>query len=67
MAVLLIVGYGVRSYALQARDRRIAEAQTAAQADAERRQRNETLMDQYGSRSSLEDLESAIKYYEKKS
>lgn len=62
-----MAGFGVQAYAAHARDRRIAEAQAAEKRDDERRRQNEALMDEYGGRSTLEELENAVQFYEKKS
>lgn len=49
-----------------ARDRRLAEARIAEAAEAERRRALEDLADEYGARSTLEELERAVQHYEKK-
>lgn len=61
-----MAGYGIQTFALRARDRHIAEAHAAETRDAERRRHNEALMDEYGDRSSLAELERAVQFYEKK-
>ncbi|VUC20994.1 unnamed protein product [Clonostachys rosea] len=63
LAALVAVGLGARAYAVNARDRRTIAA--AHESEQERR-RQQNLMDVYGSRDSLEDLENAIRFYEKK-
>lgn len=65
LAGLLVVGVGLRTYTSSTRDQRIAEVQAADRYDAERRRQNE-LMDQYGARDSLEELEKAVAMYEKR-
>ncbi|KAK4109071.1 hypothetical protein N656DRAFT_771246 [Canariomyces notabilis] len=54
-------GYGIASYREAQGSQRLAAAE---QAEAERRRRNAALADAYGDRSSLEELERAIKVYE---
>ena len=66
IATLVVAGYGIQTFALRARDRHIAEAHAAETRDAERRRHNEALMDEYGDRSSLAELERAVRFYEKK-
>lgn len=67
MAALLSVGIAFRLYTNNGTWRRGAriDAQAEERIDAERRRQN-ALMDQYGARDSLEDLEQAVQYYQKK-
>lgn len=65
VAAVAVAGYGLTTYVASARDRRLAEAQ-AEQADYERRRQQEVLADQYGGRSTLEELERAVEHYSKK-
>lgn len=48
------------------RRRNIADIQADERYDAERRRQN-ALMDEYGARDSLEELEKAVRFYEKRS
>ncbi|KFH42833.1 hypothetical protein ACRE_064280 [Hapsidospora chrysogenum ATCC 11550] len=66
VAAVMVAGYGIQTWAVRARDRRIAEAQAAESHDAERRRQQEALLEQYGGRDSLEALEKAVQFYERK-
>ncbi|KAF4122367.1 hypothetical protein GMORB2_7359 [Geosmithia morbida] len=65
VATALVAGYGVRTYTSHVRDARNAAAEAEA-LDAERRRRNEALMDEFGARGSIADIERAVQFYEKK-
>ncbi|PHH76007.1 hypothetical protein CDD82_4192 [Ophiocordyceps australis] len=54
--------YAASSY----RQHRIEQDAEREAQEAQRRRQHESLMDVYGDRSSLEELERAVKYYEKK-
>ncbi|CAG9977703.1 unnamed protein product [Clonostachys byssicola] len=66
LAALVAVGLGVRTYAVNARERRTIAAAHDIERHNEERRRQHNLMEVYGSRDSLEDLENAIRFYEKK-
>lgn len=61
----MVAGYGIQTYARRVSDARMAAAEAEAE-DAARRRRNEALMDEFGGRSSLQELEKAVQFYEKK-
>jgi len=68
LAALLTAGVAFRLYATNdgPRDRsRLAEAAADQRYDAER-QRQNALMDEYGARDSLEELEKAVAFYQKR-
>jgi hypothetical protein len=46
--------------------RRIAQMEATERENAAYRERNEALMNMYGDRSSLEELEKAVQFYEKR-
>lgn len=50
----------------RARERRIADIVAAEKDATELQRRNNALLDVYGDRSSLEELEKAVQFYEKK-
>lgn len=67
VAALLSVGIAFRLYT-NSNTRRlthVAEVQAEERYDAERRRQN-ALMDEYGGRDSLEELERAVQFYEKR-
>ncbi|KAI5462912.1 hypothetical protein BGZ63DRAFT_176745 [Mariannaea sp. PMI_226] len=66
VGVVLVVGYGVKTYLDMAQKRRQAQLEYIEREQAAMRQQNELLMDMYGDRSSLESLEKAIEFYEKR-
>jgi hypothetical protein len=66
LAALVAVGLGVRTYAVHARERKTIAAAQESERQHEERRRQHNLMEVYGSRDSLEDLENAIRFYEKK-
>lgn len=61
-----IVGLAVKTYADVAGRRRDARLLAAERDAAEQQRRNNALMDVYGDRSSLEALEKAVEFYEKR-
>lgn len=56
----------VISWAVRVRERRSIETVAAEKDFAETQRRNSALLDAYGDRSSLEELERAKRFYEKK-
>jgi hypothetical protein len=62
----LVVGYGVKTYLDMVQTRRMAQIEAMERENAAFRERNETLMNMYGDRSSLNELEKAIEFYEKR-
>lgn len=66
VAAVVVVGYGVKTYLDMAQNRRRAQMEYMEREAATRKQRNEMLMDMYGDRSSLDELEKAIEFYEKR-
>ena len=58
-------GYGTKFYIDTVREQRIA-TELREREDAERRRRNAMLLDVYGDRETLEELEKAVQFYEKK-
>lgn len=68
VAALLSAGIAFRLYSGNSfwrPTRNIAEAQAEARYDAERRRQN-ALMEEYGARDSLEELEKAVQFYQKR-
>jgi len=63
LAVVSILGFGATTYLPALSTRGAAERERQ---DAELQRRNNALMDQYGDRSSLEELEKAVQFYSKK-
>lgn len=59
------MGYGAKVYLDAVREQRIA-IEAREREDAARRRRNAMLLDVYGDRESLEELEKAVQFYEKK-
>lgn len=66
VAGVVVVGYGVKTYLDMAQQRRQAQIEYMEREHAAQRQQNEMLMEMYGDRSSLDELEKAIKFYEKR-
>ncbi|EXV01126.1 hypothetical protein X797_005699 [Metarhizium robertsii] len=64
--VLCGAGYIANVYIGRVRERRIADIVAAETKAAELQRRNNALLDVYGDRSSLEELEKAVQFYEKK-
>ncbi|RSL99481.1 hypothetical protein CEP52_009689 [Fusarium oligoseptatum] len=62
----LVVGYGVKTWLDMVQTRRMAQIEAMERENAAFRERNETLMNMYGDRSSLNELEKAIEFYEKR-
>lgn len=60
------VGYVVKLYFDQTSTRRTAQILAAEHDAAQLQRRNNALLDVYGDRSSLEELEKAVEFYEKK-
>ncbi|KAH7310414.1 hypothetical protein B0I35DRAFT_481737 [Stachybotrys elegans] len=65
VAVASVLAYGAKVCVDMAAERRSSQAR-ALEDDAARRRRNEMLMNEYGDRSSLAELERAVQFYEKK-
>lgn len=61
---LSIVGVGAKVYIDNVREKRERLLEAQYQEDAERRRRNDMLLDVYGDRESLEGLEKAVQFYE---
>lgn len=61
LVAMVAVGYGVATYREAQIERHLAAAEKA---DLERRRKNMALADAYGDRSSLEELEHAMRVYE---
>ncbi|KAH7235281.1 hypothetical protein FSOLCH5_009019 [Fusarium solani] len=66
VGAVLVVGYGVKTYLDMVQTRRMAQIEAMERENAAFRERNETLMNMYGDRSSLNELEKAIEFYEKR-
>ena len=66
MAAVVAVAYGVKTYLDMSNNRRVAQNEYMERESASRKQRNEILMEMYGDRSSLNELEKAIEFYEKR-
>ncbi|KEY69844.1 hypothetical protein S7711_08985 [Stachybotrys chartarum IBT 7711] len=66
VAAASIVSYGVKVGIDMANQHRSARLQASEDEEIARRKRNEMLMDEYGDRSSLAELERAVQFYEKK-
>ena len=64
MAAVAALGYGIAAYRQAQADKGQGVQAAAAQAEAERKRQNSVLMDAYGDRGSLEELEHAIRVYE---
>lgn len=66
VGAVLVVGYGVKTYLEAVQTRRMAQIEAMERENAAFKERNETLMNMYGDRSSLNELEKAIEFYEKR-
>lgn len=66
VAGVLAVGYGVKTYLDMAQRRRQAQVEYMEREHAAMKERNEMLMEMYGDRSSLDSLEKAVEFYEKR-
>ncbi|KAM0555725.1 hypothetical protein ACHAPJ_006116 [Fusarium lateritium] len=66
VAAVTAIGYGAKLSLEMAATRRIAQIEAMERENAAYRERNEALMNMYGDRSSLEELEKAVQYYEKR-
>ncbi|KAM0252985.1 hypothetical protein ACHAP5_000848 [Fusarium lateritium] len=66
IAAVVAVGYGAKLSLDMVTKRRIAQMEATERENAAYRERNEALMNMYGDRSSLDELEKAIQYYEKR-
>lgn len=64
--MLIGVGYIAKFGIDEMRERRIADVIAAEKDAAERQRRHNALLDVYGDRSTLEELEKAVQFYEKK-
>lgn len=65
LAALSVAGFAAKTY-VDGDGAHAASRQQAERDDAELRRRNDALMDVYGDRSSLDALEKAVEYYEKR-
>ncbi|KAF4997735.1 hypothetical protein FGRMN_3655 [Fusarium graminum] len=63
---VVAVGYGAKLSLEMVSNRRLAQLEATERENAAYRQRNEALMNMYGDRSSLDELEKAVQYYEKR-
>lgn len=66
VAGALAVGYGVKTYVDMSQKRRQAQVEYMEREHAAIKERNEMLMEMYGDRSSLDSLEKAVEFYEKR-
>jgi hypothetical protein len=66
IAAVVAVGYGAKLSLEMVTKRRIAQMEATERENVAYRERNEALMNMYGDRSSLDELEKAIQYYEKR-
>lgn len=66
VAAVVAVGYGAKLSLEMVATRRIAQMEATERENAAYRERNEALMNMYGDRSSLEELEKAVQFYEKR-
>lgn len=66
VAAVVAIGYGAKLSLEMAQRRRIAQMEAMERENAAYRERNEALMNMYGDRSSLDELEKAVQYYEKR-
>jgi hypothetical protein len=66
VAAVLAVGYGVKSYLEMAHQLRMTQIKLMEHENTELKQRNEMLMNMYGDRSSLNNVERAVEFYEKR-
>lgn len=60
----LFAGYGISAYRHTQLEQYTMQSAEREHAEAERRRRDAVLMDAYGDKSSLEDLEKAMAFYE---
>ncbi|KAF7562055.1 hypothetical protein G7046_g2092 [Stylonectria norvegica] len=65
VATFLVVGYGVKSYIEMANQLRIAQVQLIERDNMALKERNEMLIEMYGDRSSLNNVQKAVDFYEK--
>lgn len=66
VAAVVAVGYGAKLSLEMVATRRIAQMEATERENVAYRERNEALMNMYGDRSSLEELEKAVQFYEKR-
>ncbi|KAM5354375.1 hypothetical protein ACJ41O_001024 [Fusarium nematophilum] len=66
VAAVVVVGFGAKTYLGMAHTRRLAQIEAMERENAAMRARNEALMNMYGDRSSLDELEKAVEFYEKR-
>lgn len=66
VAAIVAVGYGAKLSLEMVAKRRIAQMEATERENAAYRERNEALMNMYGDRSSLDELEKAVQFYEKR-
>jgi len=66
VAAVVAIGYGAKLSLEMAQRRHIAQMEAMERENAAYRERNEALMNMYGDRSSLDELEKAVQYYEKR-
>ncbi|KAF5018689.1 hypothetical protein F66182_9303 [Fusarium sp. NRRL 66182] len=66
VAAVMAVGYGVKVSLEMVQNRRVAQTEAMERENAAYRERNEALLNMYGDRSSLDELEKAIQFYEKR-
>ncbi|CAM1507404.1 Fc.00g070450.m01.CDS01 [Cosmosporella sp. VM-42] len=66
VAAVLLVGYGVKSYIEMAHQLRMAQIQLMERENTALKERNEMLMNLYGDRSSLNNVQKAVEFYEKR-
>ena len=66
MAAVLLLGYGVKSYVEMAHQLRMAQVQLRERESTALKERNEMLMNLYGDRSSLNNVQKAVEFYEKR-
>jgi hypothetical protein len=66
VAVASVLTYGVKVGMDTSSQRRTAYTRTMQEEEVARQKQNEMLLDQYGDRDSLEALERAVQFYDKK-
>ncbi len=64
MAAVAALGFGIAAYRQALAEKGQSVQAAAAQAELDRKRQNSVLMDAYGDRGSLEELENAIRVYE---
>ena len=64
MAAVAALGYGIAAYRQAQAEKGQSVQAAAAQAELERKRQQNLLMDAYGDRGSLEELENAVRLYE---